>query len=324
MESWLSELLQHGYSALFAVVFLEAVGIPIPAALALLIAGGASASGSLQPAWALAGALSAMIVADTIMFLMGRRMGWWLLGLLCRLTLNPESCILRSADSFYRHGRILLVFAKFVPGINAMSPPLAGSMNMRTAQFLQFDLAGVLLYVGTYFSVGYVFSSAIGNITKSYQTFSQVLGWALIVVLMSYLGSQVWLWRKGRAQRPVPSVSAAEAASAMSAGDAVIYDVRSHGYYDPKAKRIQGSRRLEPNALHQIEEEFPAGKQVYVYCTCLRDATSALVVQELQTKGVRSAVIQGVSGPGGKPSSRGVRSSRGYRGHADFRSVAFS
>ena len=79
----------------------------------------------------------------------------------------------------------------------------------------------------------------------------------------------------------------------LSAGDAVIYDVRSHGYYDPKAKRIQGSKRLEPNAIHQIEEDIPAGKQVYLYCTCVGEATSARVVQELQAKGVRSAVIKG-------------------------------
>lgn len=58
-------------------------------------------------------------------------------------SLNPESCILRSADSFYRRGRVLLVFAKFLPGINTMAPPLAGSMNMRVRQFLLLDLARV-------------------------------------------------------------------------------------------------------------------------------------------------------------------------------------
>jgi rhodanese-related sulfurtransferase len=141
--------------------------------------------------------------------------------------------------------------------------------------------------------VGYVFSGAIGNITKGYESFGRLLSGALVVVMAGYLGLQVWLWRKDRALRSVTSVGAAEAASALSAGDAVIYDVRSHGYYDPKAKRIQGSKRLEPNVLRQMEEQFPAGKQVYLYCTCVRDATSTLVAQELQAKGVRTAVIQG-------------------------------
>src|ERR1700751_3995313 len=104
MESWISPLALHGYSIMFAAVFLEAVGLPIPAALALLIAGGVSARGALQGRYALGGALLAMIAGDTLMFVMGRYTGWWLLGVLCRISLNPELCIFRSADSFYRCG----------------------------------------------------------------------------------------------------------------------------------------------------------------------------------------------------------------------------
>ena len=136
MESWISGLTLHGYSILFAAVFLEAVGLPVPAALALLVAGAASARGSLQGSYALGGALLAMVAGDTLMFLMGRYTGWWLLGVICRISLNPESCILRSADSFYRRGRMLLVVAKFISGINTMAPPLAGSMSMRFLPFL--------------------------------------------------------------------------------------------------------------------------------------------------------------------------------------------
>src|ERR1700732_3820436 len=152
MESWISGLALHGYSILFAAVFLEAVGLPLPAALALLIAGGASARGSLLGSYALAGALMAMVTGDMLMFLMGRYTGWWLLGVLCRISLNPESCILRSADSFYRRGRMLLVVAKFIPGINTMAPPLAGCMNMRLfSVLLCCYLMGAALYTLTVF-----------------------------------------------------------------------------------------------------------------------------------------------------------------------------
>src|SRR5580693_1962071 len=136
MHSWTDAIAQHGYAILIGAVFLEAIGLPVPAALVLLIAGAASAHGLLSLTYALGGSLLAMIVADILMFVLGRYTGWWLLGALCRISLNPENCIQRSADSFYRHGRQLLVFAKFVPGINTMAPPLAGSMNMRLAQFL--------------------------------------------------------------------------------------------------------------------------------------------------------------------------------------------
>src|ERR1700692_2563246 len=177
MGSWNSVLAQHGYSILIATVLLEAVGLPVPAALVLLIAGGAAARGLLQIPNAVGAALVAMLAGDTLLFLLGRYTGWWLLGALCRLSLNPESCILRSADSFYRRGRQLLVVAKFIPGINTMAPPLAGSMNMPMAQFLGLDLAGAALYSGSYFAVGFLFSDALSALTRGYQAAGRVMGW---------------------------------------------------------------------------------------------------------------------------------------------------
>src|SRR5579864_1541781 len=212
MGSLLSALSQHGYSILVAIVFLEAIGVPVPAAIALLIAGGASARGSLLFSLAAGSALVAMVLADTLMFLMGRYTGWWLLGLLCRLSLNPESCILRAADSFYRRGRIFLVFAKFVPGINTIAPPLAGSMNMRFGQFFGLDFVGASLYAGAYLCVGFLFSDALGTVTKNYEVVSRALSWALIVAVLGYVGFRAWIWAKSRGLPAVPFVSAAEAA----------------------------------------------------------------------------------------------------------------
>src|SRR5580658_5483806 len=115
MDFLANALARHGYSILFTVVFMEAIGIPVPAALGLLIAGGAAAKGTLAPGACIAFALAAMLLGDSLMYLLGRYTGWWLLGVLCRISLNPEACILQSADSFYRRGRTLLVIAKFIP-----------------------------------------------------------------------------------------------------------------------------------------------------------------------------------------------------------------
>jgi membrane protein DedA with SNARE-associated domain/rhodanese-related sulfurtransferase len=293
METLLVGLSQHGYTILFAAVFLEAIGIPVPAALALLIAGAAAGRGVLVPWLAAVSALSAALLGDTLLFFMGRYTGWWLLGILCRISLNPESCMLRSADSFYRHGRALLLFAKFVPGINAMAPPLAGSMNMRAYQFLGLDSIGASLYVGAYLSVGFLFSGAIESIIRGYQAFGRVLSWILIAIVVGYLGMLVRSWRKARGLRSVPFVTPAEAARAASSSGAAIYDVRSHGYYDRKATRVKGSLRFDPNALHQPENDIAPGKPVYLYCTCAREATSARVAQLLLEKGIDVAVIKG-------------------------------
>ncbi len=119
------------------------------------------------------------------------------------------------------------------------------------------------------------------------------MGWALIVALACYVVYLIWMWTKGRKLRSVPVVSPADVARAYSAEGAVIYDVRSHGYYERNAVRIPGSKRLEPNAIHLFDEQSVSAKLIFLYCTCLREATSARVAEALREKGVHSAVIEG-------------------------------
>jgi membrane protein DedA with SNARE-associated domain/rhodanese-related sulfurtransferase len=297
MESLLPHLLERGYLVLFAVVLLEAIGVPVPAALALLIAGGASGRGIMDPARSLATAMSAMLTGDICTFLLGRYTGWWLLGTLCRISLNPEACILRSADSFFRRGRRLLLFAKFVPGINSLAPPVAGSMNMRFWQFLGLDSLGAVIYVGAYWSLGFIFSDALQKITSGYQAVGKVISWIIVAAAIAYIAYQVYARMKAPPLRAVhrtpPEVVASFLYSDQGEMDVAVYDVRSHGYYDPNAVRIRNSRRLEPNALNQYPAEYFQAKQVFLYCTCIREATSSRVAYLLRQQGVQSYVIEG-------------------------------
>jgi membrane protein DedA with SNARE-associated domain len=274
-------LARHAYAALMATVFLEAIGLPIPAALALMIAGAAVATHVLYAPHVMFAALGAMLAGDILMFLLGR---------------YPESCILRSADSFYRRGRALLVVAKFIPGINTMAPPLAGSMNMRVATFLRLDLAGAALYVGCFLSIGYLFSDALAAVMRGYEVLGHVFGRVVIALVAAYAAFQLWRWIRARGLEPVALASPAEAAHAAAAG-APIYDVRSHGYLDANAIRIRGSRRLDPHAIHQGGVEAARDQDVYLYCTCVRQATSARVARELARawgeRSVRIRVIEG-------------------------------
>src|ERR1039458_1820928 len=129
----------HGYLLLAVVCFAEAIGLPLPAALALLTAGAVAAYGDLHFYLVFGIALLAMVGGDVILYFMGRVSGWALLGILCRLSANPETCILRSAEYFYRRGKHTLLFAKYSPGIYSRAPPLAGKVTMRLGDFLQFD-----------------------------------------------------------------------------------------------------------------------------------------------------------------------------------------
>jgi membrane protein DedA with SNARE-associated domain/rhodanese-related sulfurtransferase len=293
MESLITELWKHGYPILFVLVLLETLGFPVPSAVALLVAGAAAAHGSLGIAATLGCGLVAMLLGDSLMYVLGRHTGWWLLGILCRLSLNPELCILRSADAFYKRGRVLLVFAKFVPGINTLAPPMAGSMRMRYWPFLRYDFIGALLYVGVYLFAGFLFSGALDLITKGYHAFNYLLTWILVAAVLGYAALQLWFWVRAKALRYVPTIEPEEAATEWAAGHAVIYDVRSHGYYDSRTMRIKGSHRLDPNAFHQWHSQMPAGVHIYLYCTCVREATSARVALLLLEQGVACRVIRG-------------------------------
>src|SRR5258708_19238479 len=101
--------------------------------------------------------------------------------------------MLRSADSLYRGGRTLLGLAKVIPGINTMAPPLAGSMNMRLAPFLRLDAAGALLYVGSYFGVGFVFSGALVAVTRGYSEAGRIFGWIVLARVALYVAFRAWL-----------------------------------------------------------------------------------------------------------------------------------
>lgn len=269
MRDILNLITHHGYAVVALAMFLEAVGIPVPAALALFAVGVAGAIHKLNLSVALPAALLAMMLGDALLFWLGRRTGWSLLGYLCRISANPESCILRSAESFYKRGRLTLVISKFLPGINTMAAPLAGSMNMKTAQFLRLDFLGVTLYVLSYSAAGFVFSRFAEAIARQFHLLGRGAEYLLLAAIAGYVAYYARLYWKQRAYQVVPRVPVEEVARQLAADPTrvMLVDVRSHGYYDPGTLRIHGSVRLEPNKLKESLHELPRDKEIYLYCT---------------------------------------------------------
>jgi membrane protein DedA with SNARE-associated domain len=270
MNNLLSSISHHGYLFLAIVCFSEAIGVPLPAALAILTAGAVAAYGGLHLYLVFGIALLAMVTGDVVLYFAGRVSGWALLGLLCRLSANPETCILRSAEYFYRRGKQTLLFAKFVPGINTMSPPLAGSMKMRLGSFLQFDALGAAFYVGAYSVAGYVFSDALRAITRGLRSAGFAAEIVFAIGLAAYIVYRIWLYRKYRLLDVIPRIPAEELAKRLAseaAQNMLIADVRSHGYYDADSERIAGSIRIEPNNLLEEVKNLPKDQEIYLYCT---------------------------------------------------------
>ena len=268
MEQILHLIEHHGYLALVVMVFSEAIGAPIPAAIALVTAGAAAAWKSLSLGYVIGFSVVGIVAGDSILYFLGRKSGWWLLGLLCRVSMNPETCILRSAESFYKRGRLTLLIAKFIPGVNALAAPLAGSMKMRYWQFLRYDIAGALMYVLAYSVGGFAFSRVIRDVVHLLANVSHGVGFVVFVAILGYIGYRAWLYWTHRVYRVVPRVQVEELVQKIEEGDnLVILDVRSHGYYDAGAQRIRGSIRFEPNNFDEAIKALPKEKLIFLYCT---------------------------------------------------------
>lgn len=261
---------RHGYAWIFGLLLAEAIGLPFPAAIALVAAGAAVAAHTLWGPYVLIAAVLALLMGDTVQFWLGRYMGWLLLGFLCRVSINPETCILRSAESFYKRGRITLVIAKFIPGVNTMAAPLAGSMKMRFWQFLYLDLAGALVYSTTYLLVGYLSRDFLAAILRGFHAAGLAIEAVVAAALAVYAIYRIVQYRKNKMYRVVPRVQVEELARRLASEDSnrvLIVDVRSHGYYDSGGARIKNSIRIEPNNLEDEVKNLPKDKDIYLYCT---------------------------------------------------------
>src|SRR5271165_5994818 len=151
-------VLQHGYSALFAAIFGRQIGLPLPAPLFLVAAGALATAGKLSLVPALGLAVTACVLADWVWYEAGRRWGDKVLHFIHRITRDPDAHDRAAKEAFARHGILILVLDKFVVGLDAVAPPLAGSSGTSRLRFLAFETVGASLYACVYVGLGHAFS----------------------------------------------------------------------------------------------------------------------------------------------------------------------
>src|SRR5215467_14846536 len=179
MTDLLQFLLKYGYIVAFVAAFVEQIGVPLPAATLLIGMGALSRSGNFVLPVVIAVAAIAALTADLIWYELGWLHGRSVLRLICRISIEPDYCVRRTEDTFERLGMWALLPAKFIPGFNAATVPLAGMMKTPPLRFLAFDIVGVTLWSGTYTSLGYVFSHEVQQIIMYLST----LGTSLLILI---------------------------------------------------------------------------------------------------------------------------------------------
>jgi membrane protein DedA with SNARE-associated domain len=158
MDAIFQFVLKHGYSVLFAALFAHQLGFPIPGPLFLLAAGALARNGDLGFAPALFLAVLACVLADWVWYEAGRRRGARVLHFIHRIARDPDAHDRRAKETFARYGPQLLLLCKFVPGLDAVVPPMAGITRTSRLRFLVLETVGAGLYSGVYAGLGFAFS----------------------------------------------------------------------------------------------------------------------------------------------------------------------
>ena len=264
----MSFVLRHGEAFVFLYVFADQIGIPVPAVPALLAMGALAAIGKINLPLALAASVLASLIADTVWYALGRVRGADVLRLLCKISLEPDSCVRRTENVFIRYGVRSLIVAKFIPGLSTVAPPLAGIVGVSMPRFVLYSALAALLWAGTWSLLGYLAGDAVQHVTEVSGRLGTTLVALVGVAIVGYVVVK-WLQRRRFLRKlRIARISQEELKRDLDAGTPVlIVDLRSEIDVAATPFVIPGALRIPAEALEQRHRDIPRDRDVIVYCS---------------------------------------------------------
>ena len=268
MTELLSFLERHGYALLFGVLFLEQSGLPLPAMPLLLAVGALAGQGKLNLVVGVAAAVAACLLADLIWFQVGRARGRSILRVLCRVSLEPDTCVRATEDAFDRYGKGTLLIAKFVPGLNTVAPPLAALSGMSVRTFLLLDALGAFVYAAVFAGLGWIFHREVEKLSAALADLGSRVFWLMAAALAVYLGIKLLqrnlLIRRFRLSRIEPE----ELEGMMREGvELAVVDLRHPLELETEGAKLPGALVFRPDEIEVRHLEIPRGRDVVLYCS---------------------------------------------------------
>ena len=287
-STWINQLLQHDSSLLvFVNVLLQQLGLPVPSVPTMVLAGSQS-TGLIALAAMLLAAVLASLLADWVWYQAGRKFGYRVLALLCKMSINPSSCVSQTEVRFTKWGVWSLVFGKFIPGFATVAPPVAGALGMAPSSFFMASAVGAGLWAGLALLAGYAFQAQIDGAlawTTGHGIHLALIGAGLIAIVIAWK-----YWQKTRFER-------------MAAMRHIDIDEFKQSLTSPRPPHIIDLRSqslaletgLIPNAhltdydalarsLSGVDKDYP----IVTICACPQDAGAVQAAQSLQKLGYRN------------------------------------
>lgn len=273
----------------FANVLMQQIGLPVPVLPTLLVAGsllvGAGQGGAM-----LAAAVAASVIADWAWYLAGRGFGYRVLSGLCRLSINPGSCVSQTEARFVRWGVWSLVVAKFVPGFSTVAPPIAGALRMPLLSFTLAAGAGAALWAGSAILAGWLLREQLQGALAALAEHGSTLVLLVLALLGVWLAWKLWRRYRFRQQADIRHIDAAALLAALdSAAPPLLLDLRGAAMV-AETGPIAGSTVTDLDGLTAAVAVWPKDAMVVTVCACPEDATAIQAARRLQQMGYRVAV----------------------------------
>ena len=286
MNPHVQDILRHGYLWLFLAALLERIGLPLLVMPLVIAAGAVAGLGDLSLLGIILVTVLASEIGDLIWYELGRNRGPSVLRLLCKISLEPDSCVRRSEDAFARHMTTSLISSKFVPGVGRLAGPVAGMSGMARDQFLLLNGLGSLLWALVFALVGYIPARKLPIDVL----LEEAAGWFLVLLVVALAANVIWKYvqrqRFIRSLR-ISRMTVDELKAAIDRGERpFVVDLRHKLEFLVNPRTVSSAVRISPDELSLRHAEIPRDREVVLYCTCPSEATSAKVAMELKKIGI--------------------------------------
>jgi membrane protein DedA with SNARE-associated domain len=186
----------YGLPLVFAAVFIEQLGPPLPSGPLLIVAGALARDGQVSLVSIAGVAWIACMLGGIALFIVGRRYGREAMRALCRFSVAPNSRAGKAEKRFERWGPGLLIVAELVPGLRTLAPTLAGAERIRPVVFLFYSALGAAVWTVLYLSIGLVFHSQIKEVLAFLER-SGKIALVLVAAIVALYVIIKW-WRRRR------------------------------------------------------------------------------------------------------------------------------
>lgn len=279
--------LKYGYLILFLWVLVEQLGVPVPSVPILLTAGTLTATHKMNLPLVLLAIILGSLISDSVWYWMGKKYGGAVVKLLCRLSMESNTCVRRTEDYFTKHGASALLVAKFLPGFGSVAAPIAGQTGMQYRLFAVYDTAGILLWALTFTLGGRFFGDELNRHPNALAWVAR-FGFLLFILLL--LAFFVWRFFRQRAflrEIRMARLEPRELKEMLDRGQPVyIVDLRHPLDYLPDPRTLPGAILLSPDKLVAHCAEIPRDRDVVLFCTCPSEATAAKMALTIRKMGV--------------------------------------